>query len=138
MIIEKPTVVREDPTIIHTTEVRESTAGWWIGAIVAVIAILAVVYLVTRQPSPTQADLSNAAEQGRLTGALEATQSNASNDSAAQAAANAAQINASQAAQRAADAADRANAATSVALHKIDTKLNSRPPPPPAPAAPPP
>ena len=97
-----------DPTIIHTTEVRESNAAWWIGALVAIVAILAVVYLVTRAPTTSQDDLATALEQGRMQGALESTQANLS----------AAQESANLAAQRAADATTRAADSAAIATQR--------------------
>ncbi len=107
-------------TVVHTTEVRESSAAWWIGALVAIVAILAVVYLVTRSPTDENAQVAEALEQGRLVGALESTQSSLasaqdqairSSQQAADATANAAASAASEAraaSERAADAAARA------------------------------
>lgn len=97
-----------DPTIIHTTEVRESNAAWWIGALVAIVAILAVVYLVTRPPATSQDDINTALEQGRMQGALESTQANLS----------AAQESANLAAQRAADATARAAESATLATER--------------------
>ena len=97
-----------DPTIIHTTEVRESNAAWWIGALVAIVAILAVVYLVTRPPATNPDDLATALEQGRMQGALESTQANLS----------AAQESANLAAQRAADATARAADSAALATER--------------------
>ena len=97
-----------DPTIIHTTEVRESNAAWWIGALVAIVAILAVVYLVTRAPTTSEDDLATALEQGRMQGALESTQANLS----------AAQESANLAAQRAADATTRAADSAAIATQR--------------------
>lgn len=98
-----------EKTVVHTTEVRESSAAWWIGALVAIVAILAVVFLVTRSPNDDQAAIADAMEQGRLVGALESTQSSLS--SAQDAAARASQ----QAAEATARAAEEARAATAAA-----------------------
>jgi hypothetical protein len=95
-------------SVVHTTEVRESSAAWWIGALVAIVAILAVVFLVTRAPSTSDDALTTAAEQGRLQGALETTQSNL----------GAAQQSADLAAQRAADATQRAADAAAAASNR--------------------
>ena len=62
-----------DPTTVRVTEVKESSAAWWVGGLVAIVAILAVVFLVTRNPN-ADAEVANAVEQGRLQGALESTQ----------------------------------------------------------------
>lgn len=115
MIVDQPDVApasdnaraAPQPTVIHTTEVRESNTAWWIGALVAIVAILAVVFLVTRTPASTSADLANAVEQGRAQGALEATQASL-ND--AQAAASRAADQAAQATAEARDATARAAA----------------------------
>lgn len=92
----------EPRTVIHTTEVRESSAAWWIGALVAIVAILAVVFLVTRSPDTGDNDVASALEAGRAQGALEATQSSL----------NEAQEAASRAADRAAEATAEARDAT--------------------------
>src|SRR4051794_31042555 len=89
-----------DRVVVHATETKESSAAWWIGALVAIVAILAVVFLVTRSPSTDDAAVANAVEQGRLQGALEGAQTNLS----------VAQDSASLAAQRAADATAQAAA----------------------------
>jgi hypothetical protein len=115
MIVNTPdgTTVREtervvaEPTVVHTTEVRESNAAWWIGALVAIVAILAVVFLVTRSPATDNTDISSALEQGRAQGALEATQQGLSD---AQAAAARAADQAAQATAEARDATARAAA----------------------------
>lgn len=92
----------EPRTVIHTTEVRESSAAWWIGALVAIVAILAVVFLVTRSPDNANDDVSTALQLGHTQGALEATQSSL----------NEAQEAASRAAERASEATAEARDAT--------------------------
>jgi hypothetical protein len=109
------------PEIIYT-EVHDagSAAAWWVGGMVAVVAILAVVFLVARNPN-TDAQVANAVEQGRLQGALEASQSSmAETQNAARQAAASANVAASntaiaadsakQAAQSAGDATSNASA----------------------------
>jgi hypothetical protein len=100
-------------TVVHTTEVRESSSAWWIGALVAIVAILAVVYLVTRGPAEDPNSVATALEQGRLQGALESTQSTLS--SAQDQAARASQQAADATAAAASRAADEARAATQAA-----------------------
>jgi len=107
MTINDPETTRT-AHVIHTTEVRESNAaGWWIGALVAIVAILAVVFLVysSQTPATSQADLTNAVEQGRMQGALESAQSNLA----------AAQDQARAAADQAAAATQEAREATTAA-----------------------
>jgi hypothetical protein len=102
--------VEPEHTVVHTTEVRESSAAWWIGALVAIVAILAVVFLVTRGPADTSDDVATALEQGRLVGALESTQSSLS--SAQDAAARATSDAAAATANASANAAEAARAAS--------------------------
>lgn len=114
----------ERTVVHHTTEVRESNAAWWIGALVAIVAILAVVFLVTRSPADTSDDVAAALEQGRLQGALESTQSNlsAAQDSAARATQNAAEATAqasANAAEAARTATDRAADAAATAADRV-------------------
>jgi hypothetical protein len=106
-------------TVVHTTEVRESSAAWWIGALVAIVAILAVVFLVTRGPADTSDDIAAAMEQGRLVGALESTQQNLS--SAQDAAARASSDAAAATAAATANAAEAARAATERAAEAAAT-----------------
>jgi hypothetical protein len=140
MIVNTPdgTTVREtervvaEPTVVHTTEVRESNAAWWIGALVAIVAILAVVFLVTRSPATDDADISSALEQGRAQGALEATQQGLSD---AQAAASRAADDASRAAAETREAASRAAAnAAEATANAADNVVDTVTLPPAAPA----
>ena len=139
MIVNTPdgTTVRQtervvaEPTVVHTTEVRESNAARWIGALVAIVAILAVVFLVTR-PANDDADLTTALEQGRTMGALEATQDGLSD---AQAAAARAADQAAQATAEAREATARAAAnAAEATANAADTVTETVTPPPLAPA----
>jgi hypothetical protein len=101
-----------EPEIIYT-EVHDagSAAAWWVGGMVAVVAILAVVFLVTRNPN-TDAQVANAVEQGRLQGALESSQSTLSEtQDAARQAAQSAAASATLAAGNTAVAADSAKRA---------------------------
>ena len=140
MIVNTPdgTTVREtervvaEPTVVHTTEVRESNAAWWIGALVAIVAILAVVFLVTRSPATDDVDLTSAIEQGRAQGALEATQSSLSD---AQAAASRAAEEAARATAEAREATARAAAsAADATANAADTVTEVVTPEPVAPA----
>jgi hypothetical protein len=101
-----------EPEIIYT-EVRDagSAAAWWVGGAVAIVAILAVVFLVTRNPN-NDAQIANAVEQGRLQGALESSQSTLSEtQDAARQAAQSAAASATVAAGNTAVAADSARRA---------------------------
>lgn len=100
-----------DPAVVHTTEVRESSsAGWWLGALVAIVAILAVVFLVTRDPSTSAEDqIARAVEQTRTETALANVQNSVNEASlAAQQAADRTAMAASQAAADARAQAERA------------------------------
>jgi hypothetical protein len=85
-------IIKEtEPVVLHTTEVHA--------------AIVAIVFLISRSPADDPNALVNAAETGRLQGALEASQS-ASSSIADQA--NSAADRAASAADRAADSASKA------------------------------
>jgi len=119
-------IIKEiEPVVVHTTEVRENdSAVWWIGGLVAVAAIVAIVFFVTRQPQATPTDLINATEQGRLTGQLEASQSvGSSAQSAAESAADRAQASA----DRAADTASKASSQPAPAPTIINIPAPSAP-----------
>lgn len=92
-----------DPVVL-TSEVRQSSAGWWLGALVAIVAILAVVFLVTREPSTSpDEEIARAIDASRTEQAL----------ANAQMSVNQANISAQDAANRAvASAAMAANDAT--------------------------
>jgi hypothetical protein len=101
-----------EPEVIYT-EVRDtgSTAAWWVGGLVAIVAIIAVVFLVSRNPN-SDAQVANAVEQGRLQGALESSQSTLSQtQDAARQAAQSAASSATLAAGNTAVAADSAKRA---------------------------
>jgi hypothetical protein len=115
-----------EPEIIYT-EVRDtgSAAAWWVGGIVAVVAILAVVFLVTRNPN-SDAQIANAVEQGRLQGALESSQSAlAQTQDAAKQAAQSAAVSANVAANNTAVAADSAKRAADSAASATDAATNA-------------
>ena len=94
----------EEPVTIRREEIRvsrgSSNAGWWIAALVAVVAIAGVIFFMNN--SNTQADLQNARNQGAAEQAL----STAAGD---------AQMAASQATQAAQDAARSTAQATETA-----------------------
>jgi hypothetical protein len=100
-----------EPIIVYTTEVQDSgtAAAWWVGGLVTIVAILAVTFLVTRNPNSDQ-QVANAVAQGRLQGALESTQSTLNDTQQA----------ARQAAQSAADSATLATGATVTAAADAD------------------
>src|SRR3954464_15977297 len=104
-------IIKEvEPVVVRSTEVHETvrdndSAAWWIGRIVAIAAIVAIVFLISRPAATNPNDLVNATEQGRLAGQLEASQSVGSSVSdAAQSAAERAEA----AANRAADSVSKA------------------------------
>ena len=89
---------------VHVTDNRGSSTAWIVAALVAVVAIIAVAFMVTsRQVDPTDpAEVALAAEQGRAEGMVAGAQS--SLVSARVAAASAADSTAAQASMAAADA----------------------------------
>lgn len=112
--------IREDLRV----EARRSdnTAAWLIAALVAVVAIIAVAFMVgsaNRDAAITQEDLSTVAEQARAQGALEGAQAgyNAA-ASQAQSTYNAATANAQLAADRAAAEARAAAAESRAAAER--------------------
>lgn len=99
-----------DPTVVRRTVVRESNTGWWLAAAVAIVAILAVVFLVTRSPTRTDDQVQAAIDQARTQAALDAQNNAAAQSAAAQSAAMQSSLaQSAQAAQLAAqqDAANR-------------------------------
>ena len=84
----------EEPGTLRREEVRitrgSNNAGWWIAALVAIVAIVGVIFLMNG--STTQTDLQNARNEG----AAQQAMTNAASD---------AQVAASQATQAAQDAA---------------------------------
>jgi len=89
-----------EPTTVRREEVRvtreSSNAGWWIAALVAIVAIVGVIFLMNN--SSDQADLQAARDQGMT----EATLANAASN------AQTAAMQASDAARNAADSTARA------------------------------
>jgi hypothetical protein len=86
--IETPTTVRQETMRVVRTP---SSAGWWIAAVVAIVAIVGVIFLMNNGTSTT--DLQAARDQGAV---------QAQTDSAA----TGAQMAAAQAAQSAQSAAE--------------------------------
>jgi uncharacterized membrane protein len=113
---------------VHVTDNRGSNStAWVVAALVAVVAIIAVAFMVTsNQTDPNDAaDVALATEQGRAEGMLSGAQS--SLQSAQSAAASAADSTAAQAGQAAAEA--RA-AADDAARSAQDAASRATPPPP--------
>lgn len=97
-----------DPQVPPTERVievrRESSAsGWVVAGIVAVVAVIAVTFMIVQRPSDlTQDQVVQAQEQGRAAGVIEGAQSTAATS------AQQAQLAAESAARQAGDAADAA------------------------------
>jgi uncharacterized membrane protein len=114
-----PTTPHRPTSQVHATDYRGSSTAWIVAALVAVVAIIAVAFMVTsRQANSTDpAEVALAAERGRAEGMLSGAQS--SLDSARVAAASAADSTAAQAGMAAADAraaaADAARSADNAA-----------------------
>lgn len=116
--------VVEQPIIVRREVVGSNSTGWWIATIVAVIAVMALIFVFTSQPSGAQ--LESATEQGRNQAIIDnaAAQAQSAADTANLATANAAvsiananqsaaetgRINAERRAQVAEDAAMAAKA----------------------------
>lgn len=121
---ETRTVYDETTGTVRPVEVRRTgnTAAWLIAALVAVVAIIAVAFMVgtaNRDTAVSQEDLATVAEQARAQGALEGAQAgyNAA-ASQAQAGYNAAAANAQLAADRAAAESRAAAAETRAAAER--------------------
>ena len=125
---ESRTVYEETPVQAAREDMRlevrrsDNTAAWLIAALVAVVAIIAVAFMVgtaNRDAAITQEDLSTVAEQARAQGALEGAQAgyNAA-ASQAQSTYNAATANAQLAADRAAAEARAAAAESRAAAER--------------------
>lgn len=138
-----------DPQIPPTERVVEvrregNSTGWIVAGIVAVVAVIAVAFMLTQRPADTNQDqLLQAQEQGRAAGVIEGAQSSVATSAqqaqfaAENAARNAgaaadearreterAAANASQAAQ---DAADRVAASGDSRAPSVDTPPASSP-----------
>ena len=88
-----PTRLSEAPSSQPVQVVRERSGGWWAAAIVAILAVVAIMYLLAHQA--TSANLAEAREQGAVEARL----------TAAAASAEAAAIKASSAADTAIEGA---------------------------------
>lgn len=127
-IVEQPGVIRREE-VVRTTE--RSSTGWWIATIVAVIAVMGLIFLYTSRPG--EADLQAATDAGRAQAAVEnaATQAQAAATSASVASANAADSMARStqaAANSAKNAADRtAQTADQAAANVRDTASEPAP-----------
>jgi hypothetical protein len=101
-VVEQPAVIR------HEVVTRNGgSAGWWIAALVAIVAIIGIALVYNSQPGP--ADLQAARDSGRAQAVLDtsAVQAQSAAANASQAATNAASSVAS-ATQSAADSASAA------------------------------
>jgi hypothetical protein len=116
--IERTTVVRDTPERVVEVH-RGSSAGWWIAALVAIVAIVAVAFLYMNNTS-TQADLQAARDQG----IAEANLANAA-ASAQQAAATAAQASQDAAAGAARATESAAQSAASEAANAVDATADA-------------
>jgi hypothetical protein len=98
--VERTTV--SDDGRVHREEVRvrdgSSAAGWWVAALIAIVAVVGVLFMLNANTADRNAELQAARDQG----AAEATLANAAAD------AQAAAAQASQAAQSAMDSTARA------------------------------
>jgi len=101
-----------DPQIPPTTRVVEvrregNTTGWIVAGIVAVVAVIAVAFMLNQRPADTTQDqLLQAQEQGRAAGVIEGAQSSVATS------AQQAQFAAENAARNAGAAADEARRET--------------------------
>ena len=66
------------PPTERVVEVRErNTTAWMVGGIVAIVAVIAVAFMLTQRPGDlTRAQMMQAQEQGRAAGMMEGAQSN--------------------------------------------------------------
>ena len=65
------------PPTERVVEVRErNTTGWMVAGIVAIVAVIAVAFMVTQRPADlTREQMMQAQEQGRAAGMMEGAQS---------------------------------------------------------------
>ncbi|HEY3695487.1 hypothetical protein [Phenylobacterium sp.] len=94
-VIEEPAVVRRE----IASEPARSTAGWWIAAVVATVAVLGAIYLFSNNRS--DADLQAARDTGRAEAMVDSATVNAQQVA----------LSASQASRDAADTMARSSAA---------------------------
>jgi hypothetical protein len=130
--IETPTSVRKETVRVVRTP---SSAGWWIAAVVAIVAIVGVIFLMNNNATST-ADLQTARDQGAAQAQTDnaATGAQLAAAQAAQSAQSAAESNARTNDVAARAAADRSAAtASDIDAASRDTSAPdpSRTPPPP-------
>ncbi|MBI1407899.1 MAG: hypothetical protein GC145_17430 [Caulobacter sp.] len=131
----RPPSAPDDPRPAASESRSGNTATWVIAGLVAVVAIIAVAFMVAssnRADGVTQDDLDRVAEQSRMQGVVEGAQStyNAATTEA-RIAADRAAADARAAAQDTRDAAERARMESQQALDRA-----AEPPPPSEPAPP--
>ncbi len=123
-----------DPAYVSPVEVRRESnnnaVGWLVAGVVAVVAIIAVAFMVmgNSTPAPTAQDLQTAADNARAQGIVEGSNATlnsvqSSAQSSAQSAADQAAADTRAAAASARDAADRAAASAR------DATTSATPPP---------
>ena len=105
IVFEQPTILRSDSAA--ETSRRSGDVGWWIAAIVALVAIVGVIFMFNTS-TPRESDLQAAAEAGRSQAMMESATLQA--ESAVQAANQATAIAAIRTTQATQAAADSANA----------------------------
>lgn len=124
VIIEEPATVRREQVVVRE---RGSSTGWWIATIVAVIAVMGLIFIYASRPG--QADLQAAQDAGRAQAAVDnaTTQAQAAAASASIASANAAdslarstQAAAQAAANRTTQAADAAASNTTEVVSETE------------------
>ncbi|MGH6909848.1 MAG: hypothetical protein ACREE0_10310 [Phenylobacterium sp.] len=124
----------EGPTTIRREEVRvsrgSSNAGWWIAALVAIVAIVGVIFMMNN--GTTQTDLQNARNEGAAQQALStaATDAQAAATQATQAAQDAAHSTAQATETAAQAAADRTAQAAQTATDAAQDAATTEPAPP--------
>lgn len=125
-------------------EVRErNTTGWMVAGIVAIVAVIAIAFMLTQRPNDMAQDqLLQAQEQGRAAGIVEGAQAGmVSSAQQAQMAAESAARNATAAAESARRDTERAAADASQAAQdaadRAATRTQSNPPAVDAPPMPP-
>ena len=124
----------EGPTTVRREEVRvtrgSGAAGWWIAALVAIVAIVGVIFLMNN--TSTQNDLQNARNEGAAQQALStaATDAQAAATQATQAAQDAARSTAQTTETAAQAAADRTAAAAQTATDAAQDAATTEPAPP--------
>lgn len=105
-------IARDNAQAEVRRETSNSAVGWLVAGVVAVVAIIAVAFMVSNSSNgPTAQDLQTAADNARQQGIVEGSSAALSNiQSSAQSAADQAAADSRAAAASARDAADRAAA----------------------------